>query len=391
MKIYGKTCSVVFGVAILLGLELSDVFAEEPPSLQIVEVEFQKLLDHGLSAFIDEKYAESVGSFGEALKIKPGDKTALNALKSAELKFSKQHSTKIPIHEKELDKVRIYIRQKQYVVALIGLRSVLLQAPQYKSALRLKDKLNSTMKKIIKKENQDSYRFWVYRGVINCLEDLPAAAIEDWRKALILHANDQIVEFAIQELQGDYKPSVAVTSMVDESKPCDCDLSSSTQQVKLFEPLRLPVFASTTSAILATLESDVNRSAVLEIATAKKVSAVPLSEVQPRMVSLNSVDLISAVIRQSEALAKKMNFKGAVQLLEDWTAKNSSDLKAKEKLNQISFEWNRSSSVHYHLGLLAYAQGDFAQAIEEWKTTLQINPDHPSAKKVILRAFFKLR
>lgn len=418
--------AVAMGAVLALWLVPAALFVDASgaePSPQAAE-EFQRLLDQGLTAFVDEKYQESIQSFNDALKIKPGDPTALNALKYAEEKFVKEGSKKNQAFEKEIDKAGRFIDQKEYIVAWMAIRSILQQSPRYKSALKLKDKLNDKMIGVSKKEKSDSYRHWVAVGVLQSIEGRNPEALKAWKKALELRPNDQIVQLAIEELLPAPPVSGGIASTVDDTQPCDCDLSSGTVKNPLLQPLgmvpqtlaSLPVSAPFPAPVRAPAPASaptpapkkvaVNPEPVKKVAPAptpipvSEPTSAPVSPPAPAAVPVPAPVSTPASVQaqapvptgsESSELLRRGDYAGAIRLLQGRVTDDPTDLNAKELLNQALQERERASNVRYRSGLLAYARGDFSGAIEDWKQALKIYPEHPNAKKVMLRAFFKNR
>lgn len=367
---------------------------------------FQKLLDQGLTAFVDEKYEDSVNFFNSALEIRPGDAAAVNALKYAEEKLSKEGSKKNQAFEKELSKARKFISQKEYIVALMALKSILKQSPRYRTALKLRENLLQKAGQVMKKEGSGSFHYWVCLGVVRSIENRADEAFSAWTKALSYRPDDQIVLLAIEDLGMPKGKTGGIASTVDDSQPCDCDISSGTTQMNLFTPLLTSVSISTHSTSIpdpvaashpasAKAEGE-NKPVPSEDRIAKKIPDIPVPASKPEPIPAPPV--VPEVVPEAEgeleaieARLRKQDFQGAIGMLEQRLTVNPNDLKSRDMLNRALSSRDESSGVHYRNGLMAYAKGDFSEAIEEWKKTLQIYPDHPNAKKVMVRAFFKYR
>ncbi len=366
--------------------------------------EFQRLLDQGLTAFVDEKYEDSVNFFNSALEIRPNDAAAVNALKYAEEKLSREGSKKNQTFEKELSKAKKFISQKEYIVALMALKSILKQSPRYRTALKLRENLMEKAAQVMKKEGTGSFHYWVCLGVVNSIENRTDEAVAAWKKALSFRPDDQIVILAIEDIRPIKEKTDGIASTVDDSQPCDCDISSGTAQVSLFTPLQISVPISTHNAVSINSVVDAPSAPVEEIIAEEILQPIPPSkQVQapappPPAEPARNAESVRAVVPERDeksevidALLRKQDFQGAILSLEQWLAENPNDLKGKEMLSRVLSVRDEASGSHYRNGLMAYAKGNYSEAIEEWKKTLKINPDHPNAKKVMVRAFFKYR
>lgn len=74
---------------------------DKEKELQALEKEFDKLVDQADKAFLNEKYAESVADYKEALKLKEGNPMVLMKLKSAEEKLAEQNAANAEMEKYE--------------------------------------------------------------------------------------------------------------------------------------------------------------------------------------------------------------------------------------------------------------------------------------------------
>ncbi|OGR84114.1 MAG: hypothetical protein A2636_00320 [Elusimicrobia bacterium RIFCSPHIGHO2_01_FULL_64_10] len=87
-------------------------------------------------------------------------------------------------------------------------------------------------------------------------------------------------------------------------------------------------------------------------------------------------------------LAAIKDYPNSIRILTDYIRSHPTDFEAGRLLERVVEDQSRDVNLHYREGLLAYADGDFPKAFQEWQKVLKLNPDHPSMKKIMLKAFF---
>ena len=103
-------------------------------------------------------------------------------------------------------------------------------------------------------------------------------------------------------------------------------------------------------------------------------------------------NLSSSEITNARELLEKENFQQAresVELFLKQTQDDNDHSIAIDLLKKIIYEQKKKATFHYHQGLLAYAEGNISKAFEEWNTVLKINPNHSTARQILLKAFFQ--
>ncbi len=75
----------------------------------------------------------------------------------------------------------------------------------------------------------------------------------------------------------------------------------------------------------------------------------------------------------------------AVEFFDQLYRSHSDDAKAKEWLDKSLKAQNEKADKHYQQGLMAYSLGNVEDAIKEWRSALDVYPNHPSAKRALLK------
>lgn len=79
------------------------------------------------------------------------------------------------------------------------------------------------------------------------------------------------------------------------------------------------------------------------------------------------------------------NFPRAVEFFDQLYRNNPEDQKAKEWLDSSIKAQNEKADKHYQQGLMSYSLGNVDDAIKEWRSALEVYPNHPSAKRALLK------
>lgn len=419
-------------------------FNPKDKDLEALNPQYQAYLDEGLTNFIDSDFQKAVELFGKALEVKPGDETAEKALAEAEKKLSKIHAKENVTNDKELKRIKTFYKQKEYLVTFISLHFLLEKHPYYAEGKKFRAAYRKEMDSLSRDEARGSYKHLIYEGILSGLDGKMDAAVRLWGEALKLRPDDQITALAIEEMQPQAKPQVKPTpsglaSTVVQEENCDCDITSAPVKATLFEPfaavvpstIQKPVPATVPS--VKTLESKsahpahamtqkslpgftpasqpvqkpdevskpqepaaqrTSASAMVQSETKSKPTPIPspspilepASQEKPANASESGSEL-----ERARELMDDLRYPQAIVLLQSYLIGRPGDMAMKDALTKAISEQSAVSAKHYQKGLLAYAKGEFSEAIEEWKTTLKIDPTHPNAKKVLLRAFFNPR
>lgn len=409
--------------------------------LEVLNPQYQAYLDEGLANFIDSDFQKAVELFGKALEVKPGDETAEKALAEAEKKLSKVHAKENVTNDKELKRIKTFFKQKEYLVTFISLHFLLEKHPYYAEGKKFRESYRKEIDGLSRDEKRGSYKHLIYEGILSGLDGKMDAAVRLWNEALKLRPDDQITVLAIEEMQPQPKaqakpvPSGLVSTVVQEEN-CDCDITSAPVKTTLFEPFSTvvpsavqkpgPVTGAKNPEPKPSAASQTPASVPVGVATKNDaVSSLPPGENLSRVtVSRQAVQKLEKVEKLQEPVAEKVSVPGpeqplrektvvakesgshlnrarelmdelkypqAIVLLQSLLMERPDDLAVKDALNKAIAEQSLVSAKHYQKGLLAYAKGEFSEAIQEWKTALKVDPTHPSAKKVLLRAFFNPR
>ena len=435
---------------------------------------FKKYLDRGLSLHLDAHDFEKAANYFEmAVSIHPKDTAARKALKVAREKIAKKVTSREEIEAGELEKAGQYYDSKQYLIAVITLKSVLEKNPNQEAAKKIARKIRRNLESLSKKESVDSYQWAIEKGMTAYIDGRYEDAVNFWRKATAISPKNQLMDMALEQAESRFGASRSSSSLVNE--PCDCEIPQHDGppllNLSLNPKFPLPVATtarlekpSSTNPVPPVLEpvpvqepglvpmeefekfpepqrprtsegskeSPVQRAqavpnpqvqAAPEIQKAQKAEEFRKLEehgelpekakaVQLALKNLRqetpallesprrSHDLATPPVQFPAPSAGPSELTGAallllnkdylrsIESLKKFLQENPGNTEANELLNRAFLEQKAFASAHYRQGLLAYAEGQYSRAFEEWQKVLKIDPEYPNIKKVLLKAFF---
>lgn len=444
-----RTRQGVFLTAVLLASSCFLFAQADFPASTAEEIQqsYQKLLDLGLASFVDGEYAKAAEFFRHAIKVKPNDDTAQKALKSVEKKLSKRSDEATEISKTKVQKAKEYYRNKQYLVAIMTLKSVLEKSAGVPGAIKLMNKIFAEIEGLAKKEAENSYRQLTYKGMTAYIEEKYEDSIAFWEKALALNPHDQLLSLAVEQAKSYLRRASSPTQMaqaeleeffaVSSSAPASSTPSSlqpietTTAQSgsRIIGPLPalgfsdtkgflspsdspgrvLTINASTKTVAKGTeivqgserpAESELDR--MSSVATSKaevdhgSVATLETGQVKGKedgqtFRARASAERDPPEILEANALLSRKEHQRSIELLKKFLRSNPEHRKAQELLINVLTSQKEVATKRYNEGLLAYAQGDFSKAFVSWQEVLRVYPEHPNARKVLLRAFFQGR
>lgn len=403
----------------LFAAPLATAFAAAPGKTE--SARYQENLDAGLAAFVEGEYAKAAQSFRRALEARPGDSQAAKALRSAQKRMARMDTEENALDRQELNKAKRYFKDQHYLISIMALKSVLRRNPDNLEAEEFLPKVSKKIDSLIAAEAQNSYRWLVYKGMQSYLVDQYGSGIAFWKKALEQNPDDHLLALAIEEAQTHPTPAGAlVQNSLLPAEPCDCDLPASSATVAAAAPAPKSVAAKIAApkpelpaapkpAAVAAVPEKPAPVSTPAVRTAEPPPPAPKSEEKPvpppaKPAPAPALEApIQKQVRAAPAAAEpaglalvrsqlsRGNYKEALRTLERVRSENPGSEAAQNLYDRALRERDDACAKHYRQGLLEYANGDYARAIDEWKTVLRMNPEHDAAKKVLLRAFFRPR
>ncbi len=118
--------------------------------------------------------------------------------------------------------------------------------------------------------------------------------------------------------------------------------------------------------------------------------AVSRSSIIPPVAPLSAPPVLkagAAPVNYDDGIAYFNNgkFLKAVEFFDQLYRNNPEDQKAKEWLDNSIKIQNEKADKHYQQGLMSYSLGNVDDAIKEWRSALDVYPNHPSAKRALLK------
>lgn len=441
--------AVLCGMAPLPGAETPAAPAlpwQKTAADDLAEERYQKLLDEGLARFIDGDYEKAADFFRQAMALKPGEMTAIEALKSAEDKLAQSHENKEKSQQIKVEKAGKFIRSGEYMVAGFTLKSVLDENPGHEVAQKLMIKLLSKVDAQAGRQKPDTYAWHLSRGLGAYISGRYAEALAQWKTASGMRPDDQLTQFACDQAEEHVNPSrkkQAKAAAVVKKEPSVAKSSAAVpvpvavssaplaalkiSQVSVQRAVEPPLPpAAVPAASLPPIPAPVPEPLKLELpkketpATEKappekkapdlRTSALPR---EPELPPPPSEDVKTeaakpvpvAAVREPEPIPSSSNpdledarrrldrqeYAAAVGILRRYYESHPEDGEALELLKQAVSRQKRAATDHYNQGLLAFAGGNYPKAVEQWQKVLKIDPAYPNAKKFLLKAFFEAR
>lgn len=481
-----KILSLWFAVAMIFSLSdfPSRVFAqtENQPQTSLyskdeIDREYRRLLDTGLSYFIEGNYPKAAGFFQEAIRLKPREAAAKKALKSVKIKIKEMNLDQVEIGKEEVEKAKGYYRDRQYLLAVVTLRPVLDQDPGHRDAKRIMSKVSGDMRDLLKKEDPHSYEWLAHQGIESYIKGKFEHAMLCWKRAVSKKPDDQIMVLTLEqtegymklhpELKGQSAGEVCVCEVVEETassadekkeesgvkvKPFILEDSSSKDRTSALPPGKKPketsmVLTPSAPLVLPPVSAAPAAPPVEEEPKVKPASVRPKQKTEEKNAAIdkgkekaerihakeavieptfaakpeppppapkreNEVESIAEMksepktelsamtlppsvsneppeLIKAKALLSKNDYAGSISILDQYLKENPANLQAKELMAQIIVKQREAAAKHFEAGLAAYADGENSKALDEWQAVLKIYPEHPTAKKMILRTFFQ--
>jgi tetratricopeptide (TPR) repeat protein len=372
---------------------------EEPPAISEKDQDYQRLLDQGLEAFIEGNYKRAGLLFRKAVKLKPDDLTARNALKAVDEKMAEVMEGLKEIEKQDIAKAKQHYQQKQYLLAAMILQTVLERNVNQVEAKKWMRKIDKRMEKLSENEALYSFDWMVHKGVSAYIQERYEHAIVCWQRATQLDPQNQVVVLALEQTKNylENHPEMVGIAIGFGKKISECDERQEVNFQLREEFIQLsqepfgPAWPQEERGVEGTPYGPF-------LSKTEQGEQEKLAEMQEKSKSTEPVVPEEALLEneppeivEAMSLLNQKNYVEAIKLFEKYMRLNPWYPKTEELLNKAILEQRQASYQHYNEGILAYANGNYSKAFEEWQMTLKIHPQHPTAKKVLLKAFFRNR
>ncbi len=396
------------------------------------------ILAKGFSAFMDGRYKQSMGYFEEVIRINPRNNAAQDGLSQAKVKLRKledvQKSKNKKLAEAKVREGRGLMKTKDLVAAIDSFHAAVDAVPDYKPALKelktIKDRESSEAQRkrlnlstwayargvlaYLDRDWAKSYRIWSERSRLEPtnvqLTNATARAEKNFKEMMVTEREeffrrggrafyeqglykeakgswDQVLTINgedLEALEGRARAEDAILSA--EGKNRDSRVHDLLEQA--LEYYATQSWRKSLELFTAITQLDPEFSTAKDYITKlnEKLTAVSYS---PTGAASGQSWRPSASVPTENAVPtsdKLDNYVHTRGELESQLKRDPANIRAQQELDNVIKAQEAESDRVYKDGLIAYSQGNRAQAISYWKQALVIFPDHKKAGAALKKA-----
>ncbi|OGR83628.1 MAG: hypothetical protein A2902_03185 [Elusimicrobia bacterium RIFCSPLOWO2_01_FULL_64_13] len=149
-----------------------------------------ELLDKAFEAYVDENFDRAIENFQKVLQIDPKDKTAQQGLKHAQKKVENERKLMAEREEKNLKKVKGFVRREKWLDAMDVLNEILGRAPNEFEALKIQKELRELFTRKMSVTPAPPGTRQAYQGLLLYMEKRYDEAADLWKESLTLRPDD---------------------------------------------------------------------------------------------------------------------------------------------------------------------------------------------------------